>query len=122
MKDPMRLVERFAYRHPRFGIPNLMRYICIGNVGFWILGVLLRNSVLLSYITFDAQAILHGQVWRLISFMFYPISGSMILALLAFYFYYWMGSTLEQYWERCSLTSISCWAGCSRWFTASWCT
>ena len=98
MKDPMRLVERFAYRHPRFGIPNLMRYICIGNVGFWILGVLLKNYVLLSYITFDAQAILHGQVWRLISFMFYPISGSMLLALLAFYFYYWMGSTLEQYW------------------------
>ena len=98
MKDPMRLVERFAYRHPRFGIPNLMRYICIGNVGFWILGVLLRNTVLLSYITFDAQAILHGQVWRLISFMFYPISESMIFALLAFYFYYWMGSTLEQYW------------------------
>ena len=98
MKDPMRLVERFAYRHPRFGIPNLMRYICIGNVIFWVLGVLLRNSVLLSYISFDAAAILHGQVWRLVSFLFYPVSSSPLLALLSFYFYYWMGSMLEQYW------------------------
>ena len=98
MKDPMRMIERFAYQHPRFGIPNLMRYICLGNVAFWVLGVLLQNSVLLSYISFDARAILHGQVWRLVSFMFYPISGSLLFALLAFYFYYWMGSTLEQYW------------------------
>ena len=98
MKDPMRLVERFVYKHPRFGIPNLIRYICLGNVLFWILGVLLRNYTLLSYITFDAAAILHGQVWRLVSFMFYPVSGSLIFALIAIYFYYWMGSTLEQYW------------------------
>ncbi len=98
MKDPMRLVERFAYRHPRFGIPNLMRYICIGNLAFWLMGVLLRNYILLSYITFDAEAILQGQVWRLISFMFYPVTNGVLLALLAFYFYYWMGSTLEQYW------------------------
>ena len=98
MKDPMRSVERFAYNHPRFGIPNLMRYIVGGNVLFWLAGVLLRNYTLLSYITFDAAAILHGQVWRLVTFMFYPISGSMLFALLSFYFYYWMGSTLEQYW------------------------
>ena len=104
MKDPMRYVERFAARHPRFGIPNLIRYICIGNVAFWVLGVLLRNEVLLSYITFDAEAILHGQVWRLISFMFYPISGSLLFALISFYFYYWMGSTLEQYWGTVHFT------------------
>ena len=41
MKDPMRLVERFAYQHPRFGMPHLIRYISIGNLIFWILGVLL---------------------------------------------------------------------------------
>ena len=98
MKDPMRLVERFAYRHPRFGIPHLMRYICIGNLVFWVLGVLLQNSVLLSYIAFSPAAILRGQVWRLVSFLFYPVSGSPLLALLSFYFYYWMGNLLEQYW------------------------
>ena len=98
MKDPMRLVERFAYKHPRFGIPRLMLYITVGNVLFWVLGVLLRNAVLLDTISFDAAAILRGQIWRLVSFLFYPVSTSPILALISFYFYYWMGNSLEQYW------------------------
>ena len=98
MKDPMRLVERFAYRHPRFGIPHVIRYLVGGNLLFWVLGVLLRNYALLGYIGFDAAAILRGQVWRLVSFLFYPVSTSPLLALLTFYFYYWMGTLLEQYW------------------------
>ena len=34
-------VDRFALEHPRFGIPNLMRYIIVGNV---IVFFLLRMS------------------------------------------------------------------------------
>ena len=95
MKDPMRLIDRFCYRHPNFGIPNLMRYLTIANVVFWILGT--ANATLLSYLSFDAALILRGQIWRLFTFMVYPPSMGM-LAFLVFYFYYWMGSTLEQYW------------------------
>ena len=95
MKDPMRLIDRFCYKHPNFGIPNLMRYLTIANVAFWILGA--ANSTLLSYLSFDAALILRGQVWRLVTFMLYPPSMGM-LAFLVFYFYYWMGSTLERYW------------------------
>ncbi len=98
MKDPMRLVERFAYRHPRFGIPHLMRYMVAANVLVWILCVLLKNTTLLQYLYFDGQAILHGQVWRLVTFLFVPLSTRPLLALLSFYFYYWMGNMLEQYW------------------------
>lgn len=95
MKDPMRFIERFSYKHPHFGIRNLMKYISIGSGLFWLLGMV--NPVLMSYLSFDAQAILHGQVWRLVSFLFYP-PDSGFLALVAIYFYYWIGSTLEQYW------------------------
>lgn len=91
----MRLIDRFCYRHPNFGIPNLMKYLTIANVVFWILGT--ANSVLMSYLSFDAALILRGQIWRLFTFMVYPPSMG-ILAFLVFYFYYWMGSTLEQYW------------------------
>ena len=28
-------VQRFCAAHPRFGIPNLMRVIVIGNVALW---------------------------------------------------------------------------------------
>lgn len=95
MKDPMNYVERFCYKHPNFGIKNLMLYITIGNVAFWILGAI--NPVLMNYLTFSPYHILHGQVWRLVTFMLYPPSTG-ILAFIAFYFYYWIGSTLEQYW------------------------
>ena len=95
MKDPMRLIDRFCYKHPNFGIPNLMRYLTIANVVFWILGT--ANSVLLSYLRFDAGLIIQGQIWRLITFMVYPPSMG-LLAFLVFYFYYWMGTALEQVW------------------------
>lgn len=95
MRDPMNRIEMFCYKHPNFGIKNLMRYITAANVAFWILGVI--NPVLLSYLTFNPALILRGQIWRLVTFMLYPPSTS-LLAFIAFYFYYWIGSTLEQYW------------------------
>lgn len=95
MRNPMNRIERFCYDHPNFGIRNLMMYVSIANVAFWVLGAI--NRPFLSYLSFDAAAILHGQVWRLVTFMLYPPSTG-LLAFIAFYFYYWIGSTLEQYW------------------------
>ena len=95
MRNPMNRIERFCYNHPGFGIRNLMMYISIANVAFWVLGAI--NRPFLSYLSFDAAAILHGQLWRLVTFMLYPPSTG-LLAFIAFYFYYWIGSTLEQYW------------------------
>ena len=95
MRNPMNRIERFCYEHPDFGIRNLMMYISIANVAFWVLGAI--NRPFLSYLSFDAAAILHGQIWRLVTFMLYPPSTG-LLAFIVFYFYYWIGSTLEQYW------------------------
>ena len=95
MKDPMTYIQRFCRKHPNFGIPRLMMYVSIANVAFWLLGMV--NPVLISYLTFDPYLVLHGQVWRIVSFAMIPPSYGM-LALIAIYFYYWIGSTLEQYW------------------------
>ena len=95
MKDPMNYIERFCYKHPYFGVKNLMRYVVIANIAFWLLGAV--NPVLMSYLSFDPALILRGQVWRLVTFVLYPPSTG-LLAFIAFYFYYWIGSTLEQHW------------------------
>lgn len=98
MKDPMRAVDRFCIKHPRFGIPGLMRYIAVGSGVAWILGLVAYAGVsVASYLAFDAAAILRGQVWRLVSFMFVPISGSW-LGIISIFFYYWIGTTLEKVW------------------------
>ena len=95
MKDPRSYIERFCYKHPNFGIPRLMMYVAIGNVVFWLLGAV--NTRISYYLVFDPYLILHGQVWRLITFALCPPSTG-FLAFIAIYFYYWIGSTLEQYW------------------------
>ena len=95
MKDPRIEIEKFCRRHPNFGIPNLMRYIVIANVVFWLLGAV--NRPLMSYLLFSPALILRGQIWRLISFVFIPPSTG-LLAFIAFYFYYWIGTTLENQW------------------------
>ena len=100
MKDPRRKIEQFCYRHPSFGIPNLMRYIVIASAAFWLINAVYRPSMgptFLYYLQFDPALILRGQVWRIISFIFIPPSTG-ILAFIAFYFYYWIGSTLENQW------------------------
>ena len=101
MKNPMRFIDRFCYNHPNFGIPNLMKYIAIGNAFFWLANAV--NPLLMSYLTFDPALILQGQVWRIISFMFIPPSTG-LLALLVIYFYYWLGNTLEQHWGTAQFT------------------
>ena len=95
MKDPRRKIEEFCYKHPDFGIPNLMRYIVIANAVFWLMGAI--NPVLMNYLLFNPALILRGQIWRLVSFVFIPPSTG-VLAFIAFYFYYWIGSTLENQW------------------------
>ncbi|MBR6906029.1 MAG: hypothetical protein IKN33_03655, partial [Selenomonadaceae bacterium] len=95
MKDPITYIDRFCMKHPQFGISHLMKYVCIANVAFWLLGAV--NPVLLGYLRFDPYLVLHGQIWRVVTFALYPPSTGM-LAFIAVYFYYWIGTTLEQYW------------------------
>ena len=83
MKNPRSSIERFCAQHPNFGIPNLIKYVTIANVVFWIIGAV--NPTLLSYLAFNPAYILHGQIWRLVTFALYPPSTG-ILAFLVFYF------------------------------------
>lgn len=95
MKNPRNKIDAFCRKHPNFGVPNLMKYVVIANVAFWLIGAV--NPTLMSYLTFNPALILRGQVWRIVTFALYPPSTG-LLAFIAFYFYYMIGSTLEQYW------------------------
>lgn len=95
MKNPRGFIEKFSYEHPRFGLPNLMKYVAIANIVFWLIDAV--NPLLSNYLVFSPYHILHGQVWRLVTFALMP-AGSGVLTFIAVYFYYWIGSTLERYW------------------------
>ena len=97
-------IDRFCAKHPRFGIPNLAMYIAIGQVIVGVLSLLppLRN--LLSLLVFSRMAILHGQVWRLVTFVFVPTTVNPFYLLLGCYVIYWTGQMLEREWGTSKFT------------------
>ena len=97
MKKLNQAIDRFCILHPNFGIPNLMLYVVIGNV---VLGLLsnFSNGSFLSFFSYTLSGLLHGQVWRLVTFVLIPESTSPFYLLITCYFYYWIGSTLEREW------------------------
>ena len=86
----------------RYSISNLMRYIVIGQGLVYILMYIwpsLGNTVY-SMITLSRAAILRGQIWRLVTFIFAPPLSSPLFALFALYFYYIIGTGLEARWGK----------------------
>lgn len=86
----------------RYSISNLMRYIVIGQGLVYILMYIwpsLGNTVY-SMITLSRAAILRGQIWRLVTFVFAPPLSSPLFALFALYFYYIIGTGLEARWGK----------------------
>ena len=102
-------LDRFCARHPKFGIPNLMMYIALGNVAIGLIDNF-SSYPLSAALFFLRSAIFQGEVWRLVTFIFVPITGdfgilnftvpgtSFFMTVLSAYFYYWIGSLLEREW------------------------
>ena len=90
-------VERFCYRHPRFGVPKLMLALALATAAVYLISMMDPSGAFLSALAFEPGRILRGEVWRLISWMILPSTWSFWL-LIALYFYYFIGSTLESVW------------------------
>ena len=99
-------LDRFCARHPRLGIPGLMRYIVIGTAAVYILMVLTRNNDAnaLSFLSFNLNGLLHGEIWRIVTFIFVPGDMRPFWLIVALYFYYWIGSSLEREWGTARFT------------------
>ena len=84
----------------RFSIPNLMRYIVIGQgIVFALLYIWPTFGMRLAgLLSLTRSGLLHGQIWRLLTFVFMPPSSSPIFILFALYFYYMIGEGLERQW------------------------
>ena len=95
----MRWVERYCVRHPRFGVANLMRYLIIGNAAVWLLTLMDRTGTVRYFLALNPQMILHGQIWRLVTFVFIPDTAG-LWGLLFLYFYYFIGTSMEREWGQ----------------------
>ena len=93
-----RWLDRFCYKHPRFGIPNLMLVIVVGSALVWLLDQFSYGVSLSGLLAFSPYYILHGQIWRLITFVFVPMDNRLFFLVISLYFYYMIGSVLEREW------------------------
>src|SRR5947199_4644949 len=93
-----RLERRFGF----LGIPGLPRVL----VGFaalvFVLAWLLPGFT--SVLTLDPVRIRHGEVWRLVTYIFIPQSQSPLWVLFALWFLWWIGEGLERAWGSFRLT------------------
>ena len=90
-------VEKFCYRHPRFGVPKLMLWLAIATGVVYVISLMDRSGLFQTFLFFYPSRILRGEIWRLVSWVILPSSGSLWL-LISLYFYYFIGSTLESVW------------------------
>lgn len=80
----------------RFAIPNLTLYLVGGQAATLLLGYIMPGF--LQSIVLIPQAVLSGEWWRLLTFVFTPPFGNPIFAIFALYFLYFMGGSLEAHW------------------------
>lgn len=97
-------VDKFCLTHRRFGIPRLMLYIIIGTAAVYLIPLLVQSYAFLGLITFDPAAILRGEIWRLVTWVFIPTTSQILFEALLLYFYYFIGNTLEREWGTAKFT------------------
>ena len=94
----MNLLNKLERKFGRYAIRNLMLYIIFINAVGFIMSQFEHGIYMLSYVCWDMNAILHGQVWRLITFMMWPTNDTVLNFLLFALVYYSISSALERAW------------------------
>jgi hypothetical protein len=100
----MRVIDKFSLTHRRFGIRRLMLYFVIGYGVVYLIAAMDTTKTFLGLIYFDPSLIIRGEIWRLVTWIFFPAGGSvlsptsLLFTALMLYFYYFIGSTLEREW------------------------
>lgn len=101
----MNFIDHLEKKFPRFGIRDLMRYVIVVNlIGFFIIMVV--PEIYYNYLSLDIDQVLHGQLWRLFTFLLFPAGsmggGSRLMVIVVFgiwmYVYYSIGTSLERIW------------------------
>ena len=98
MKNLRRQFELFCYKNRTKGIPNLMLYIVLGTAVVYVMSRIAGNTFLYYLLCFDRTAILHGQIWRLITYPLTYSAGNLLLTAVVLFCYYSLGRAMENIW------------------------
>ncbi|MDD3334370.1 MAG: rhomboid family intramembrane serine protease [Eubacteriales bacterium] len=98
----MKWLDQLERKTRRFAIVHLMNYIVFGMALTFIADFMgLGFSRMLSL---NMAAVARGQIWRLVTFVFLPPNTSLLWILFSLYFYWMIGSALENQWGSARFT------------------
>lgn len=89
-------MNRLERKFGRYAINNLMAYL----IGGYVIGFITANFMpnMLRWLTLEPGLILKGEVWRLVSWVLVPPSGSLFTVVIMCMLYYSLGNALERTW------------------------
>lgn len=96
----MKWLYRLEYKYGNHYIKNLMTIVVAGMALVYVADMMLTVPLtgINGLLSLNRSAILNGQVWRLITFIFVPTNTNVFWMLISIYFYYMIGRTLEYNW------------------------
>ena len=97
MEVPMKFMNKLERKFSKYAVSNLTMYLIFGYVAGYVISRLAPG--ILNYLILDPYQVLHGQVWRLVTWVLVPPStqGVLFYAIMML-FYYQLGMNLERTW------------------------
>ncbi len=92
----MKFLDRLDRLVRPIAIPNLTQIIIAGQALMFLAS--LSDAGMVDRATLVWSAVLEGEVWRLLTFLFIPITNSPLWLFFALYIFFLFGTSLEQYW------------------------
>ena len=89
-------MSKFEKKFGKYAVNNLSAILIMCYAVGYIIELI--NSDFLLMLTLDPYAILHGQVWRLVTWIVVPPATLDFFTIIMLYFYYSVGRTLEHTW------------------------
>lgn len=97
----MNFLNKMERKYGRYAIHNLTKYM----IGCYAIGYILVyfgqmfGGNFFQYLLLSPYHIMHGQIWRIVSWILIPPSSSnIIFVLIMLSFYYYLGTALERTW------------------------
>lgn len=92
----MKFMNKLERKFGRFAIHNLTLFL----IGAYVIGYVFQflNADMMTYLTLNPYSILHGQVWRIVTWVLVPPEQFDIFTIIMLLFYYSLGTSLEREW------------------------
>ena len=92
----MNFLDKMERKYGRYALSHLTMYIIVTYIAGYIIA--LAAPIMRQYLTLEPYYILHGQIWRLVSWILIPPSSLDIFTIIMLFFYYSIGTSLERAW------------------------